>query len=516
MQDFPSWQWLASHWLLACSAGLLLFLVAVTLYDVLQKRHTILHNFPVVGHLRYWLETVGPELRQYWVANDKEERPFSRQERSWIYASAKGENNTFGFGSSEEQYSIGYPIIKHAVFPFPESEAEFPNGDRSHVPCLKVMGETHNRNRPFHPQSIVNISAMSFGSLGARAVSSINKGAREAGCYHNTGEGGVSPYHQFGADLMWQLGTGYFGARDESGRFSLDVLAARTNANPNIRCIEIKLSQGAKPGKGGILPGKKVTPEIAATRGISVGKDCISPNAHSEFDTVDELINFIERIAERTDLPVGIKSAIGEIAFWEELAERMRQRGEGPDFISIDGAEGGTGAAPLTFADHVALPFKIGFKRVYPIFQAQGLSTGIVWIGSEKLGFPDRAIIALAMGCDLIQVAREAMLAIGCIQAQKCHTDHCPAGVATQNRWLQGGLDVEDKAQRLTRYVKSFRKELLALSFAADYRHPCQFTGLDVEFSCGVNRFETLEEILGYQRDQVDLQAGGKVPLAAC
>jgi glutamate synthase domain-containing protein 2 len=484
---------------------LLILVAAIAIHDVRQTRHTILHNFPVVGHLRYLFERIGPELRQYWVADDKDERPFNRHERRWVYASSKGENNTMGFGTTEDIYGIGYPIIKHAVFPFPEAKAVFPGGDISYLPCAKVMGEARGRRKPFKLESIVNISAMSFGALGARAVEALNKGALEAHCYHNSGEGGVSPYHQQGAPVMWQLGTGYFGARDRHGRYSLDILAERCERTSTIRCIEIKLSQGAKPGKGGILPAAKVSAEIAAIRGVVEGADCISPNNHTAFDSVDTLIDVIEQIADRTGLPVGIKSAVGETAFWEELAQRIKARGAGPDFISIDGAEGGTGAAPLTFADHVALPFKIGFSRVYTIFQRHQASQEMLWIGSGKLGFPDRAIVAFAMGCDAIQVAREAMLAIGCIQAQKCHTGHCPAGITTHSKWLQAGLNVENKSKRLAGYVKSFRKELLALSFAAGYRHPAQFTGQDIELSSGVNKYSTLEEVLGYRRDPVDM-----------
>lgn len=495
--------WMREHWVLSTLGLVLVGLVVVAVHDVTQKRHTIKHNFPVVGHLRYLLERIGPELRQYWVANDKEEMPFNRSERRWIYATAKGENNNFGFGTTEQLYEIGYPIIKHAAFPFPESKAEFPDGDRSAVPCLKVIGEAHGRRRPYRPQSVINISAMSYGSLGERAVTAMNLGAREARCYQNTGEGGISPYHLNGADLVWQLGTGYFGARDAEGRFSLEMLAQKVEAHPSVRAIEIKLSQGAKPGKGGILPGAKVTEEIARIRGIPVGKDCISPNAHPEFSTVDELIDFVERIADRTGLPVGIKSAVGELEFWERLARRMRERNAGPDFIAIDGGEGGTGAAPLTFADHVALPFKIGFARVYQIFQREGESEKVAWIGAGKLGFPDRAAVAFAMGCDLINVARESMIAIGCIQAQKCHTDHCPVGIATHNAWLQAGIDVENKAQRMARYIQGFRKELLSLAHSAGYQHPAQFTGRDIEICTGPNQFTTLAEVLGYERDPV-------------
>lgn len=499
-------EYLADHVVLSCLLGLAVLILLVFIRDMLQTRHAIIRNFPVIGHIRYMLETIGPEIRQYFVANDKEERPFNRDERRWIYASSKGQNSTFGFGTTEQIYEIGYPVIKHSTFPFPDSKAKYPGDDPTAIPGLKVIGERHGRARCYRPSSIINISAMSFGSLGEKAISALNVGAREANCIHNTGEGGISPYHCLGGDLMWQLGTGYFGARKD-GLFSMDVLAGQVEKHPQVRCIEIKLSQGAKPGKGGILPGSKVTAEIARIRGIPEGKDCYSPNAHSEFDTVDEMIDFIEMLASRTGLPIGIKSAIGQIDFWYELAERMRDRREGPDFIAIDGAEGGTGAAPLTFSDHVALPFKVGFKRVYQVFQQAELSREITWIGSAKLGFPDRTMVAMAMGVDLIGIAREAMLAIGCIQAQKCHTGHCPVGVATQSGWWQRGLNVHHKANRFASYIRAFRKELLALAHAAGYEHPQQITSNDIEVCTGVNTFSTLEESLGYKCDRLELSS---------
>ncbi|MEM4658153.1 MAG: FMN-binding glutamate synthase family protein [Candidatus Methanosuratincola sp.] len=484
----------------------LVFLIAV--YDVfIQKRHAIQHNHPVVGHLRYLLEMIGPELRQYWVASDKEEKPFNRSERTWIYTSAKGVSNVIGYGTSELLYGIGYAIVKHSAFPKPSARNAHFFGDPTVIPCLKVMGEKRGRRRPYRPMSVVNISALSFGSLGARAVSALNIGAREAHCYHNTGEGGVSPYHEHGAELMWQLGTGYFGARTLDGKFSLEILAERVRRLPQIRCIEIKLSQGAKAGLGGMLPGRKVTKEIARIRGVPPGVDCVSPSYHSAFATVDGLIDFVELIAEETGLPVGIKSAVGELSFWEELARRMRERSQGPDFISIDGGEGGTGAAPLTFADHVSLPFKVAFSRVYMVFQREGIAGDVFWIGSAKLGFPDRAVKAFAMGCDAIQIAREAMLAIGCVQSMKCHTNRCPTGVATQNWWLERGLNVEDKARRFASYIRRFRKELLDLSHAAGYEHPCQFEARDIELSTGVYRFANLEDVLGYRKDPVPFTA---------
>ncbi|REJ85442.1 MAG: FMN-binding glutamate synthase family protein [Acidobacteria bacterium] len=446
---------------------------------------------------------IGPEMRQYWVANDKEETPFTRNERRWVYTSAKDQNTNQGFGTTEILDVPGYPILKHSAFPFPSHKAILFEDDPTLVPSLKIFGEVNDRRRPYRPMSVVNVSAMSFGSLGERAVRAINLGCRAASAYHNTGEGGISPYHLQGAELVYQLGTGYFGARTADGELDFDRLGEVCQNHPDVRALELKLSQGAKPGKGGILPAKKITAEISRIRGIPMGVDCISPNAHTGFDTVDGLIDFIERMAEVSGLPVGIKSAVGDQGFWKELCARMKQRRCGPDFIAVDGGEGGTGSAPMTFADHVSLPFNVGFKRVYRTFLDGGMTDRVVWIGSGKLGFPDRAAVAFAMGCDLIQVAREAMLAIGCIQAQKCHTNHCPAGVATQNRWLQAGLDVEGKAIRTERYLKSFRKELLALAHAAGHQHPAQFTGADIDLGAGINFFDELEDILGYRKPPV-------------
>lgn len=482
---------------------LILIVLLTFFYDILQKKHAIMHNFPVVGHFRYWLELIGPELRQYWVANDKEEMPYNRAERRWIYSTAKKMNNNFGFGTTELLYEPGYPLIKHSTFPFPEKNIKYLHNDPSKIPCLKAIGLFHKRKKPFRPSSIINISGMSYGALGSHAISAMNKGVAMAHCYQNTGEGGISSYHLQGGDLMWQIGTGYFGARDENGNFSLEVLKEKVEKHPSIRCIEIKLSQGAKPGKGGILPGVKVNKEIASIRGVTVGKDCISPNSHSEFKNVEELLQFIEKIAGATGLPVGIKSAVGETEFWLMLADLMEKTKKGPDFITIDGSEGGTGAAPLSYTDHVSLPFKTAFSRVYTIFQKAGLAKDIVWIGSGKLGFPDRAIVAIAMGCDLIHIAREAMMAVGCIQAQSCHTGRCPSGVATQHKWLEAGLNIEDKSIRVKNYFEGLRKEILSLTHSSGYEHPSQFTYKDIEIGKGRNQFEPLDINLGYKKEPV-------------
>ena len=496
LASLPGWAW----WM---AGSVLLVLSLVLIYDLTQPRKAILRNFPLIGHLRYLLIEIGPEIRQYLVAGNREEAPFNRSEREWIERSAARKNNYFGFGTDDQVYGVGYPIIKHAVFPQGDESYRGSREDkRIDIPCAKVLGEWHGRARPYRPPSIINISAMSYGSLGKNAIEALNKGAAAAGCYHNTGEGGCSPYHQNGADLCLQIGTGYFGCRDATGSFSLEKLVELTNRVPAIRMIEIKLSQGAKPGKGGVLPAAKVTPEIAEIRGIQVGSDCISPNSHAAFSSVDELIEFVEKIGLATGLPVGIKSAIGQVDFFHELATKMRSGERGPDFITIDGGEGGTGAAPLSFADHVSLPFKLGFMRVYKIFDDVGIAQDLVWVGSGKLGFADRAIVAMALGADLIQIAREGMLAVGCIQAQKCHTGHCPAGVATQNKWLQRGLDVETQAARFSNYLTALRNDIHALTSASGYSHPGQYTPHDIEVSSGASTFSTLHAICGYDKMQ--------------
>jgi glutamate synthase domain-containing protein 2 len=448
-------------------------LIAVAIHDVLQRRHAILHNFPVVGHFRYWIEALGVPLRQYIVTGNDEERPFSRDQRRWIYASAKKENNYFGFGTDNDlEQTSSYVVVRHAAFPLHMPHEGEPGFDAAHAcPSAKILGGHRERKKAFRPSSIVNTSAMSFGSLSPRAIESINRGVKLAGAMQNTGEGGISDYHRSGGDLVWQIGTGYFGCRDEKGRFSMDRFLESVASAP-VKAIEIKLSQGAKPGLGGVLPAAKVTPEIARIRLIPLGRDCISPAHHSAFHDVESLLDFIELLAEKTGLPVGIKSAVGERGFWQDLARLIDTSGRAPDFITIDGGEGGTGAAPLVFSDHVALPFKLGFAEIYRTFAERGVQEKIVFIGSGKLGFPEASLLALGMGCDMINVAREAMLAIGCVQAQLCHTGHCPTGVATQSAWLMRGLDPTLKSARLANYLVTLRKELLALANACGEAHP--------------------------------------------
>lgn len=493
-----------AHWLHYLYVIIPLWILYMFVRDITNKKNTIKHNYPVLGRLRYFLESIGPELRQYIVANNREELPFNRSERSWVYASSKKENNYEGFGTDKDLYAPGHVFINPAMFAYKPAPGHPNITDPYFAPCAKVMGLHNGRLRPFRPYSIANVSAMSFGSLSANAIKALNIGAKKVGCYHNTGEGGLSPYHSNGSDVVFHFGTGYFGVREKNGGFSMPKIKDLVQANPFVRAIEIKLSQGAKPGKGGILPGEKVDKEIAAIRGLDVGQAALSPASHSAFSNVPELLDFIENIAENTGLPVGFKSAVGRLEMWRELADLMVKTGKGPDFITIDGGEGGTGAAPHAFADHVSLPFIFAFTSVYKIFLERDLTDRIVFIGSGRLGFPAKAMMAFALGCDTINLAREAMLSIGCIQAQKCHTNHCPAGVATQNKWLQSGLDPTLKSERFFHYMRTLRKEVLEITHACNYEHPCQITMHDVEVGMGDSRAtQTLEDNYGYYKKPV-------------
>jgi glutamate synthase domain-containing protein 2 len=497
---------------IAWLAWLLILIAVLAIKDILQKKRTIVHNFPVIGHLRYLLESIGPEIRQYFVANNREELPFNRRQRGWIYASAKKENNFEGFGTDQDMTSPGYMLIKPAMLSHKLPAEHINLKETSFLPCAKVIGLAHNRKRPFRPKSITNISGMSYGSLSATAVQSMNLGAKKFGNYHNTGEGSLSPYHCNGADVVLNIGTGYFGVRDLDGKFSMERLVDKVENHSFIRAIELKLSQGAKPGHGGVLPAVKVSKEIAKIRHVPMGVDILSPGYHTAFNNIPEMVALIEAIAEKTGLPVGIKSAVGRMELWEELAELMVKTGKGPDFITIDGGEGGTGAAPPAFADHVSLPFTFAFSKVYQIFKKHGLTDRIVFIASGKLGFPASASMAFAMGADVINIAREAMMAIGCIQAQVCHTNRCPSGVATNNTWLQSGIDPALKSERIYNYFKTLNKEILEITHACGYEHPCQLTMDDVDIAEGDrNRTMSLKESYGYYKVPVKFEGMNKL-----
>ena len=472
---------------------------AVAARDLFQRRHALLRNYPVLGHARYLIEAIGPELRQYIVAANNEERPFTRDQRRWVYASAKKENNYFGFGTDNDlEYTAGYPVIKHKTFARAAPSSVPKASHEVMLPCAKVIGAARGRAGAFRPSSVVNISAMSFGSLSGNAVEALNRGAALADCLHNTGEGGISRHHRHGGELIFQIGTAYFGCRDAEGRFDLERLKAAVSGAP-VRALEIKLSQGAKPGLGGLLPAAKVSAEIAEARGVPAGRDCVSPSRHAEFSDADSLLDWAEMLAAETGLPVGIKSAVGDEDFWYALTDLMRSTGRGVDFVTIDGGEGGTGAAPLIFTDTVSLPFQLGFARVYRIFAEQGLHERVVFIGGGKLGLPDNAVVAFALGCDMVNVAREAMLAIGCIQAQKCHTDTCPTGVATQNAWLSRGLVPEVKAERVANYIKTLRRDLVKVAETCGVEHPGLIDTEAVDILDGRTGSTPLHEVYDYK-----------------
>ena len=481
--------------------GIAVLAIVVVLFirDVTQKQHAIIRNFPLIGHFRYWLEAIGPELRQYIVTSNDEERPFSRDQRRWVYASSKRENDYFGFGTDNDLERDGYILIRHSAFPIHTPHPGEPGYDASYkLGCSRVLGGYRKRKLAFRPESIVNTSAMSYGSLSPHAVEAINRGVALAGALQNTGEGGISEYHRKGGDIIWQIGTGYFGCREAGGKFSMERFRESV-ASAKVRAIEIKLSQGAKPGLGGVLPAAKITPEISRIRGIPLGRDCISPAAHTAFSDVSSMLDFIEMLADATGLPVGIKSAVGDLGFWRQLAAQIDTSGRAPDFITIDGGEGGTGAAPLVFTDHVALPFRLGFTEVYRTFAEAGANHKVVFIGSGKLGFPETALLAIALGCDLVNVAREAMLSIGCIQAQRCHTGKCPTGVATQDKWLMRGLDPTLKSARLANYLATLRKELTHLSHACGVTHPSLVPLDALAIVDGADGARSAREVFGYQ-----------------
>ncbi|MDP9391336.1 MAG: FMN-binding glutamate synthase family protein, partial [Actinomycetota bacterium] len=420
-------------------------------------------------------------------------------QRRWVYASAKGENNYFGFGTDNDlEYTAGYSVIKHRTFGRAVPPSHIDAHSEVELPCAKVLGAARGRAAAFRPRSAVNISAMSFGSLSGAAVEALNRGAGLAGCLQNTGEGGLSIHHRHGGELVFQIGTAYFGCRDDRGRFDLERLKDLVAGAP-VRALEIKLSQGAKPGLGGVLPGPKVSTEIAEARGVPQGVDCVSPSRHAEFNDPDSLLDWVELLATETGLPVGIKSAVGDLGFWDELTDLMGRTGRGVDFVTIDGGEGGTGAAPLIFTDSVSLPFQLGFARVYSAFARRGLHEQVVFGGGGKLGLPDNAVVAFALGVDLVNVAREPMLAIGCIQAQKCHTDTCPTGVATQNAWLAHGLDPALKSVRAANYIRTLRRDLLKVAEACGVEHPGLIETDAVEVLTGRTASTPLDEVYGYE-----------------
>ena len=437
--------------------------------DLRQTQRSVLRNYPVLGHMRYWLEFIRPEIRQYFIESDNEAAPFSRQQRSLVYQRAKGDPDKRPFGTQVDVHAEGHEWINHSLAPTTLDSHDF-----------RVLIGGPNCLQPYSA-SVFNISAMSFGALSANAILALNGGAKKGGFMHDTGEGSISAYHRsHGGDLVWEIGSGYFGCRDAQGRFSEEKFVANATS-AQVRLIEIKLSQGAKPGHGGVLPGPKVTPEIAETRGVAVGEDCVSPAAHTEFGTPVELLLFLSRLRRLSGgKPVGFKLCIGHPWEWFAICKAMLETGLTPDFIVVDGAEGGTGAAPLEFSDHVGAPLQEGLLLVHNTLVGLNLRDRIRLGASGKIVSAFDIARAMALGADWCNSARGFMFALGCIQAQHCHTGACPTGVATQDPQRQQALVVPDKIERVARYHRNTLHALQELVQAAGLHHPGEITAAHI------------------------------------
>jgi glutamate synthase domain-containing protein 2 len=429
--------------------------------DYRQPRQAIRRNYPVLAHFRFFFESIRPEIRQYLLEADTEETPFSRAQRSLVYQRSKGEEDKLAFGTKRDPYAEGYEWINHSLAPVAAANHDF-RVDVGGPECA----------RPYSA-SVFNISAMSFGSLSANAILALNAGARRGGFYHDTGEGSISRHHRVnGGDLVWEIGSGYFGCRGADGRFD-EAAFAQNAASEQVRMIEIKLSQGAKPGHGGVLPGPKVSAEIAEARGVPQGEDCISPASHSAFTTPLELLAFVARLRQLSGgKPVGIKFAFGHPWEWFALVKAMLQSDTTPDFIVVDGGEGGTGAAPLEFADHVGGPLREGLLLVHNTLVGANLRDRVRVAASGKIITAFDIARVMALGADWCNAARGFMFALGCLQAQVCHTGKCPTGVTTQDPKRMRALDVPDKSERVWQFHQTTLHALGELVGAAGLKHP--------------------------------------------
>ena len=442
----------------------ILAVIVMYIIDVSQTEHAIRRNFPVIGRFRYLFENLGEYFRQYFFAQDREELPFNRAQRTWAYRAAKDIDSTVAFGSTRDLRPVGTFIFVNCPYPVLETDVS---------PTSPLEIGPHSR-QPYVTDALFNVSAMSFGAISKPAVLALSNGSRKAGNWMNTGEGGLSPYHlEGGADIVFQIGTAKYGVRSEDGSLSDDKLR-EVAAHDQVKMIELKLSQGAKPGKGGILPGGKVTKEIARIRGIKAGEDSISPNRHPDIDNAEDLLDMINHLRDVSGLPVGFKSVIGAYGWLEELFQLILQRGieSAPDFITVDSGDGGTGAAPMSLMDSVGLPIKESLPLVVDLLNKYGLKGRIRVIASGKLITPAEAAAALCVGADFIQSARGFMFALGCIQAMQCNKNTCPTGVTTHDKHLQRGLVVEDKAERVEHYSKNMHKEIGIIAHSCGVPEP--------------------------------------------
>ena len=444
---------------------LFLALCGVGIYDLQQSQHAILRNYPIIGHLRFMLESIRPEIRQYFLESETEAAPFSRAQRTLVYSRAKGQSDKRPFGTQLDTRAMGYEWINHSIAPSHLAGHDF---------RVNVGGK--DCTQPYDI-SLFNVSAMSFGALSANAIQALNLGAKMGGFAHDTGEGSISRHHRaHGGDLIWEIGSGYFGCRDEQGHFSPENFVENVRS-PQVKMVEIKLSQGAKPGHGGVLPGPKVTEEIAEARGVMVGEDCVSPASHSSFSTPLELMAFIQQLRTLSEgKPVGFKLCIGHPWEWFAIVKAMLETGIQPDFIVVDGAEGGTGAAPLEFSDHMGMPLQEALRLVHNTLVGAGLRDSIRLGASGKIVSAFDIARALALGADWCNSARGFMFALGCIQAQTCHSGNCPTGVTTQDPTRQLALVVPSKAERVKNFHEHTLEALQELMEASGLKTPHDFT----------------------------------------
>ena len=430
----------------------IVFIIVLAIWNVSQKKHALLRNFPIIGYVRYIAEALGVYLRQYLYARDREELPFNRMERTWVYEACENVDTTIGFGTTRDRRPLNTVYFVDSPFPVLKRDV---------VKAHSVTIGQHCKF-PYTTNSLINISAMSYGSISKNAILALSHGAKRAKCWLNTGEGGLSPYHlDGGCDLVAQIGTAKYGYHDEYGNLS-DEKLKEAAAHPQVKMFEIKLSQGAKPGKGGILPGAKVTKEIAKVRGIKFHEDSISPNRFPEISNSFELLNMIHHIREVTGKPTGFKVVLGNYDWLDELFQEIIKRGieYAPDFITLDGAEGGTGATPLSLADYMGLPLTESLPVLVDKLVEYDLRNRIKIVASGKLITPGMVTWALCVGADFVNSARGFMLALGCVQALKCHKNTCPTGITTHNKWLVRGLDPKNKAVRVYNYVKNLTYEV--------------------------------------------------------
>jgi len=485
------------YWALLLCAPLL----ALAIWDLVQKKHSICRNYPVLGRLRFLQEAIRPEWHQYFIESDTDGRPYSRVQRTLIYERAKDIDGLQPFGTELDVYSSEYEWLTHSMSPRPKSKDSF---------RIEVGGP--GCTQPY-ACSLINISAMSFGAISPNAIRSLNKGAKLGGFYHTTGEGGLSSYHkEFGGDLVWQIGTGYFGCRNDDGTFNEEMFGEQAQID-SVRMIEIKVSQGAKPGHGGVLPAAKVTQEIASTRKVPMGQDCISPPGHSSYQTPIEMCHYIQRLRELSGgKPIGFKLCVGRPHEFMAICKAMLSTGILADFITVDGAEGGTGAAPPEFSNSLGTPLREGLIFVHNTLVGCGLRDKVRVACSGKVATAFHIARNMALGADWCNIARGFMMAVGCIQAQSCHTNKCPVGVATQDRILQRAIDVGDKSQRAFHFHQNMMDSLREIVAAAGLDHPRQFKPAHICKRMGPSKILTYEQAFDFL-DVDELQRGCDNPI---